>query len=109
MTDAGDSAAPRPDPESELGEEHPVGRRAPHDTEFSGRDPITGADGDGPESAPREGDAVVAEDSSASQPDAVDADSHTVAAGADDSDTVAEPWQLHPRFPRLVVRPRAIR
>src|SRR5271169_3422693 len=122
MTDAGDSAAPRPDPESVLGEEQSVGQGAPHDTEFSGRDPITAADGDGPESAPREGDAVVAEDSSPSQSDAVDADpdavaarsdqasaevdspasdadSHTIAAGADDSDTVAEPLGAAPSAP----------
>jgi DMSO/TMAO reductase YedYZ molybdopterin-dependent catalytic subunit len=83
MTDAGGSAARRPDPESVLGEEQSVGPRAPHGTEFSGRDPITGADGDGPESAPREGDAVVAEDSSASQSDAVDADPDAVAARND--------------------------
>ena len=132
MTDAGDSAAPRPDPESVLGEEQSVGQGAPHDTEFSGRDPIRGATGDGPESAPREGDAAVAEESSASQsdafdadPDAVaarsdqasaevdspasDADSQTTAAGADDNGAVAESLGAGPSAPSAGRSPLKVR
>ena len=87
MTDAPDaagSAAPRPDPESAPGEEQSVGQRSSHDKDLSGRDSASVAEGDGPESAPRAGDAVPEEDGSPSQSDVVDADSHTVAAGADE-------------------------
>jgi DMSO/TMAO reductase YedYZ molybdopterin-dependent catalytic subunit len=80
MTDARDSAAPRPDPEPALGEEQSAGQRASRDKDLSGRDPISAAEFDRPASAPGEGDAVVAEDSSPSQSDAVDTDPDTVAA-----------------------------
>lgn len=82
--DAPDSAAPRPEPESALGEEQSVGQRSSHDKDLFGRDSASVAEGDGPESAPRAGDAVLEEDGSPSQSDVVDADSHTVAAGADE-------------------------
>lgn len=82
--DAADSAAPRPEPESALGEEQSVGQRSSHDKDLFGRDSASVAEGDGPESAPRAGDAVLEKDGSPSQSDVVDADSHTVAAGADE-------------------------
>lgn len=82
MTDAADSAAPRPDPESALGEAQSRGQRSSHDKDLSGHDPASVTEGDGPESAPRAGDAVQ-DDGSPSQSDASDTDSHTVAAGAD--------------------------